>query len=86
MSGWIRHIFVIPLSLMAAVATIVWIALEIMGLTIWNLIRRASAASREFSDMLRGRKKSPLENPYIVVVLVVAAVGTVYLLSKKGKE
>lgn len=85
MLEWMKHFLAIPLSYVAALATIIFLAVEILTLTTWNLLKRGRSAAHTYYKLIGKPPKKPYENPYVIVgVLVAAYVAYTIYTKKKG--
>lgn len=77
MLEWFKQFFIIPMSYLAAAASILFIAVEILTLTTWGLIKRGHVAARAYHKLIRPQKYNPLTD-YKVWAGIAIGIGVTY--------
>lgn len=82
---WFRQFFIIPLSYLAAVCSIIFIAVEILTLTTWGLwLKGRNAAKTYWSVVSEPKKSSEIATNYVLAAIIAGLV--LYSLTKnRGK-
>lgn len=86
MLDWLRSFVFIPLSYVAAVATMLWIAVEILTLTTWGLFMRFRTSAHAYYHLTTGKRKSSFNNPYVYGALAIALVAIIITVQKRKEK
>lgn len=87
MFPWLKHFVLIPFSLLACFATMIWISAEILALTVWGLLVKTSKAAHAFRRLIT-QETTPSRIPPLVIGLAAGAVAVwaiMYLGKAKNK-
>jgi hypothetical protein len=73
---WFKHFALTPLGLVASISTALFLAVEILALTVWGWFRKGLQAAKQYHAMLREPEDTGVSVP---VLLTAVAIGVVIL-------
>lgn len=80
---WLRHFLFIPISYLAAVGSILFISVEILGLTTAGIFKRGTKSAFQYWKMVHTRDEKPLTKSPTFWVVVGSVILSAYLMRRK---